>query len=75
MKYDENFISFIAVAVAYWTFMLTDGALRMLVLLHFHQLGISPLQLAYIFLIYEFMGVITNLAAGFLAKKFGLNNK
>ena len=74
MKYDENFISFIAVAVAYWTFMLTDGALRMLVLLHFHQLGISPLQLAYIFLIYEFMGVITNLAAGFLAKKFGLKS-
>ena len=50
MKYDGNFISFIAVAVAYWAFMLTDGALRMLVLLHFHQLGISPLQLAYIFL-------------------------
>ncbi len=74
MKYDGNFISFIAVAVAYWAFMLTDGALRMLVLLHFHQLGISPLQLAYIFLIYEFMGVITNLAAGFLAKKFGLKS-
>ena len=52
--------------------MLTDGALRMLILLHFHQIGISPLQLAYIFLIYELMGVLTNLSAGFLGKRLGL---
>ena len=74
MKNNTNFSSFIAITTAYWAFMLTDGALRMLVLLHFHTLGISALQLAYIFLIYEFMGVITNLSAGFLAKRFGLKS-
>ena len=30
----------------YWAFTLTDGALRMLVVLHFHQLGYSPLEIA-----------------------------
>ena len=74
MNNNTNFSSFIAITTAYWAFMLTDGALRMLVLLHFHTLGISALQLAYIFLIYEFMGVITNLSAGFLAKRFGLKS-
>mgnify|MGYP001493400274 CR=1 FL=1 len=44
--------------------MLTDGALRMLVLMHFHDKGYSPFTLAYIFLLYEFMGVITNFMAG-----------
>jgi predicted MFS family arabinose efflux permease len=53
--------------------MLTDGALRMLVLLHFHILGFSPLQLAYLFLLYEFFGMVTNLTAGWIAKKIGLN--
>tara|TARA_B100000497_G_scaffold126236_1_gene164590 strand:- start:157 stop:1326 length:1170 start_codon:yes stop_codon:yes gene_type:complete len=53
--------------------MLTDGALRMLVLLHFHTLGFTPLQLAYLFLLYEFFGMVTNLTAGWIAKKIGLN--
>ena len=44
--------------------MLTDGALRMLVLLHFHVLGFNPIQLAYLFLLYEFAGIVTNLSAG-----------
>ena len=74
MSNKTNLSSFIAITTAYWAFMLTDGALRMLVLLHFHTLGISALQLAYIFLIYEFMGVITNISAGFLAKRFGLKS-
>ncbi|URF48525.1 organoarsenical effux MFS transporter ArsJ [Dinoroseobacter shibae] len=52
--------------------MLTDGALRMLVLLHFHTLGFSALQLAYLFLLYEFMGMVTNLSAGWIAARFGL---
>ncbi|MEO1551831.1 MAG: organoarsenical effux MFS transporter ArsJ [Pseudomonadota bacterium] len=64
--------AYIAVTAAYWAFMLSDGALRMLVLLHFHTLGFSPLQLAYLFLLYEVMGVITNLSAGWLADRFGL---
>src|SRR3546814_13988994 len=54
--------------------MLTDGALRMLVLLHFHTLGFSPVQLAYLFLLYEFMGIVTNLSAGWIAARFGLTS-
>ena len=50
--------NYILVTGAYWAFMLTDGALRMLVLLHFHTLGFSPIQLAYLFLLYEFMGIV-----------------
>jgi len=64
--------AYIAVTGAYWAFMLTDGALRMLVLLHFHTLGFSPIQLAYLFLLYEFMGMVTNLSAGWIAARFGL---
>lgn len=57
----------------YWAFTLTDGALRMLVLLHFHQLGYSPLQIAGLFLFYEIFGVITNLFGGYLGARIGLN--
>lgn len=68
----EGFAAYVAVTAAYWAFMLTDGALRMLVLLHFNQLGFSPVQLAYLFLLYEFMGIVTNLSAGWIAARFGL---
>ncbi|MCU9840208.1 organoarsenical effux MFS transporter ArsJ [Ruegeria sp. WL0004] len=61
-----------AVTAAYWAFMFSDGALRMLVLLHFHTLGFSPVQLAYLFVIYEIAGMATNLAAGWIAARFGL---
>jgi hypothetical protein len=61
-----------AVTAAYWAFMLSDGALRMLVLLHFNGLGFTPLQLAWLFLLYEAAGIVTNLAAGWLAARFGL---
>lgn len=57
----------------YWAFTLTDGALRMLVVLHFHQLGYSPLQIASLFLFYEIFGVITNLVGGWLGARLGLN--
>ncbi len=57
----------------YWAFTLTDGALRMLVVLHFHQLGYSPLQIAMLFLFYEMFGVITNLIGGWLGARLGLN--
>lgn len=66
--------SYVAVTAAYWAFMLTDGALRMLVLLHFHRLGFSPVELAYLFLLYEIMGIVTNLSAGWLAGRFGLTS-
>ncbi len=64
--------AYAAVTAAYWAFMLSDGALRMLVLLHFNALGFSPLQLAWLFLLYELAGIGTNLAAGWLAARFGL---
>ncbi len=64
--------AYAAVTAAYWAFMLSDGALRMLVLLHFNSLGFTPLQLAWLFLLYEVAGIVTNLAAGWLAARFGL---
>ncbi|MFY9210807.1 MAG: organoarsenical effux MFS transporter ArsJ [Aestuariivita sp.] len=72
MTRPAGFAAYIAVTAAYWAFMLTDGALRMLVLLHFHTLGFSPVQLAYLFVLYEIAGVITNLSAGWIAARFGL---
>ena len=57
----------------YWAFTLTDGALRMLVVLYFHQLGYSPLSIALLFLFYEVFGVITNLVGGWLGARIGLN--
>lgn len=68
----EGLSAYIAVTAAYWAFMLTDGALRMLVLLHFHTLGFSAVQLAYLFLLYELAGIVTNLSAGWTAARFGL---
>ncbi|MGC4367557.1 organoarsenical effux MFS transporter ArsJ [Hydrogenophaga sp. R2] len=60
------------VTAAYWGFTLTDGALRMLVLLHFHQLGYSPFTLAFLFLLYEAAGVLANLVGGWLATRYGI---
>jgi len=60
------------VTLAYWGFTLTDGALRMLVLLHFHKLGYSSIKLAFLFLLYEFFGIITNLVGGWLGARLGL---
>ena len=64
--------SYILVTFAYWAFTLTDGALRMLVLLHFHALGYTPVELAFLFLLYELFGVVTNLLGGWLASRAGL---
>lgn len=57
----------------YWAFTLTDGALRMLIVLHFYSLGFSPLAIASLFLFYEFFGVVTNLVGGWLGARLGLN--
>ena len=61
------------VTLSYWAFTLTDGALRMLVILHFHQLGYRPLEIATLFLFYELFGVVTNLFGGLLAARLGLS--
>jgi predicted MFS family arabinose efflux permease len=60
------------VTAAYWGFTLTDGALRMLVLLHFYRLGYSPFTLAFLFLLYEAAGIVANLVGGWLATRFGI---
>src|SRR5919201_6968192 len=60
------------VTAAYWAFTLTDGALRMLVLLHFNQLGYTPVQLAFLFLLYEFFGIVTNLVGGWVESRTGV---
>ena len=70
----EGLSAYFAVTAAYWAFMLTDGALRMLVLLHFHTLGFSPVQLAYLFVLYEIAGMVTNICAGWIAARFGLTS-
>ena len=57
---------------SYWAFTLTDGALRMLVVLYFHELGYSPLDIALLFLFYEIFGVVTNLFGGWIAARTGL---
>lgn len=57
----------------YWAFTLTDGALRMLVVLYFHQLGYGAFAIAMLFLFYEIFGVITNLVGGWLGAHLGLN--
>ncbi|ATC63490.1 MFS transporter [Nibricoccus aquaticus] len=67
-----NIRNYILVTAAYWAFTLTDGALRMLVLLHFFNLGYSPITLAFLFLLYEFFGIVTNLLGGWLASRLGL---
>ena len=60
------------VTAAYWGFTLTDGALRMMVLLHFFKLGYSPFTLAFLFLLYEAAGVVANFIGGWLATRFGI---
>lgn len=69
---NPGLVAYAAVTAAYWAFMLSDGALRMLVLLHFNGLGFKPIQLAWLFLLYELAGIVTNLAAGWIAARFGL---
>jgi len=64
---------YLIITGTYWTFTITDGALRMLVILFFHQLGYNALDIALLFLFYEFFGVVTNLIGGWLGARIGLN--
>ncbi|MDO6461638.1 organoarsenical effux MFS transporter ArsJ [Granulosicoccaceae sp. 1_MG-2023] len=65
--------NYLVVTGGYWGFTLTDGAIRMLVVLYFHQLGYSAFAIASLFLFYEFFGVVTNLVGGWLGARLGLN--
>src|SRR3569833_3695675 len=64
--------NFAIVTASYWGFTLTDGAIRMLVLLHFYSLGYTPFMLAFLFLLYETAGIFANLGGGWLAARFGI---
>lgn len=70
---DKSVRQYMLVTFNYWNFTITDGALRMLVVLYFHDLGYSTLAIASLFLFYEFFGVVTNLIGGWLGAKLGLN--
>lgn len=69
----SGFRNYLVVTLGYWGFTLTDGAIRMLVVLYFHQLGYAPLEIAMLFLFYEFFGVVTNLVGGWIGSRIGLN--
>ena len=62
--FNSDVRQYLLVTGNYWAFTLTDGALRMLIVLHFYSLGFSPLAIASLFLFYEFFGVVTNLVGG-----------
>ena len=64
--------NYAVVTASYLSFTLTDGAIRMLVLLHFYQLGYTPFTLAFLFLLYETAGIFANLGGGWLALRFGI---
>ncbi len=72
-KLSEEVRQYVVITGNYWAFTLTDGALRMLVVLYFHDLGYSPLEIAMLFIFYEVFGVITNLLGGWLGARLGLN--
>jgi len=70
---EKNLRNYLVVTGGYWAFTITDGAIRMLVVLYFHLLGYSPFQVAMLFLFYEFFGIVTNLVGGWLGARIGLN--
>jgi len=65
--------NYLIVTGGYWAFTITDGAIRMLVVLYFHLLGYTPFEVAMLFLFYELFGVVTNLVGGWLGARIGLN--
>ncbi|MES9944453.1 MAG: organoarsenical effux MFS transporter ArsJ [Candidatus Thiodiazotropha sp.] len=70
---DQGLRNYLVVTGGYWAFTITDGAIRMLVVLYFHLLGYSPFEVAMLFLFYEFFGIVTNLVGGWLGARIGLN--
>ena len=68
-----NLRGYALVTMAYWALTITDGAMRMLVLLHFHELGYGPVTLGFLFVVYEAFGIATNLLGGRLGQRFGLD--
>ena len=52
---------FVIISSSYLLFTITDGAIRMIVLLHAYNKAFSALQVAIMFTLYELAGVFTNL--------------
>lgn len=73
MERPSGLRNYLVITAGYWAFTVTDGAIRMLVVLYFHNLGYNPLDIALLFLFYEFFGVVTNLVGGWLGARIGLN--
>lgn len=67
-----NFRNYFLVTLTYWGFTITDGALRLLVLLYFNNIGYTPIQIASLFLFYEVFGVVTNFLGGWIGSQLGL---
>ena len=63
---------FIIISITYLLFTTTDGAVRMIVLLHAYNKGFTAMEVAVMFTMYELMGAITNLAAGVAGAKWGI---
>jgi MFS family permease len=70
--FNANFKNYILVTLTYWGFTITDGALRLLVLLYFNNIGYTPIQIASLFLFYEIFGVVTNFLGGWIGSQLGL---
>jgi len=70
---EQGIRNYLVITGGYWAFTITDGAIRMLVVLYFHLLGYSPFEVAMLFLFYEFFGIVTNLVGGWLGARIGLN--
>ena len=73
MNQTSGLRNYLLVTLAYWAFTITDGAIHMLVVLHFHDLGYTPLEIAFLFLFYEVFGIVTNAVGGYVATRLGLN--
>ena len=63
--------NYVLVTGAYWADTLADGAIRMLVLFYFYELGYTPFEVASLFLFYEVFGIVTNLVGGFSPRGSG----
>ena len=63
---------FVIISIAYLLFTMTDGAVRMIVLLHAYNNGFSAMDVAIMFSFYELAGVVTNLMAGMLGARWGI---
>ncbi len=65
-------LPFAIISTSYLLFTITDGAVRMIVLLHARNNGFSAMDVAIMFAFYEAAGVATNAAAGLLGARWGI---